>query len=72
MYCTSRSARVSAPMNFILNCTEVSYRELPDLKKKPKQMKLLRAFDNCVDKELLDNFLPIQVVTKTRKDMIKS
>ena len=36
-----------------------SFVELPELKK--EQIKLLRTVDNCADKVLLDNFLPIQL-----------
>ena len=38
-----------------------SRRELPELKKNKKQTKLLRTVDNCVNKVLLDNFLPFQL-----------
>ena len=61
-YCTSTSACVSAPGDEFhsVNCTEVSYR-VARFKKK-------QIFDNCVDKVfiILDNFLSIQVATKTR------
>ena len=42
-----------------------SRRELPDFFEKKTRVKILRTFDNCVDKVLLDNFLTIHVVTKT-------